>query len=74
MANLIKIDNVEYDFDTLPEAIKAQLAHVRMVEVEIGRLQGQMAIHQTARASYVKLLQDELAKLGSPAASLAKPE
>ena len=72
MANLIKIDKVEYDYDTLPDVIKAQLAHVRMVEVEIARLQGQMAIHQTARASYVKLLQDELAKLGLTPAPLDK--
>ena len=74
MANLIKIDNVEYDYDTLPDVIKAQLVHVRMVEVEIARLQGQMAIHQTAHATYVKVLQGELSKLGASAVPPGKPE
>ena len=56
----IKIDNKEYDVESLSEEAKAQLASIRFVDAEIERLQGQLAVMQTARMSYAKALQNSL--------------
>jgi hypothetical protein len=45
----IKIDNKEYDLDTLSDECKAQLASSQFVEQELARLQVQAAALQTAR-------------------------
>jgi hypothetical protein len=39
----IKIDNKEYDLDTLSDECKAQLASIQFVEQELARLQAQAA-------------------------------
>ena len=48
----IKIDNKEYDLDTLSDECKAQLASIQFVEQELARLQAQAAALQTARGAY----------------------
>ena len=60
----INIDNKDYDFDTLPEEAKAQVASIRFVDEELARLQAQAAVLQTARATYVKMLKEKLPVLG----------
>jgi hypothetical protein len=60
----IKIDNKEYDLDTLSDECKAQLASLQFVEQELARLQAQAAVLQTARVSYAKALQAALPALG----------
>ena len=57
---IIKIDNQEYELDTLSEEAKAQLQSLRFVDSELQRLQAQGAVLQTARAAYVKALQAAL--------------
>jgi hypothetical protein len=57
---IIKIDNKDYEFDTLPDQAKAQLNSLQFVESELQRLGAKAAVLQTARASYAKGLSDVL--------------
>ncbi len=56
----IKIDNVDYDTDTLSNDAKAQLASIQFCDQELARLQAQAAAYQTARRAYSKALQAAL--------------
>ncbi len=60
----IKIDNKEYDLDTLSEECKAQLASIQFVEQELARLQAQAAVLQTAKAAYLQSLKASLPVVG----------
>jgi hypothetical protein len=57
---ILKIDNKEYDLDTLSDECKAQLASIQFVEQELARLQAQTAAYQTARIAYAKALKEAL--------------
>jgi len=61
----IKIDNKEYELDSLSNEAKAQLVSIQFVDGEINRLQGQMAAMQTARNTYAKALTSLLPVLGT---------
>ncbi len=61
---IIKIDNKEYDLDTLSDECKAQLASLQFVEQELSRLQAKAAVLQTARVAYAKAIQEALPVLG----------
>ena len=56
----IKIDNVDYDADTLSNEAKAQLISMQFCDQELARLQAQAAAYQTARQAYAKALQAAL--------------
>ena len=56
----IKIDNIDYDIDTLSNEAKAQLVSLQFCDQELQRLQAQAAALQTARKAYAKALQDTL--------------
>ena len=56
----IKIDNVEYNSDTLSDDAKAQLISLQFCDQELARLQAQAAAMQTARMAYAKALQAAL--------------
>ena len=56
----IKIDNVDYDSDTLSNESKAQLAAIQFCDQELSRLQAQAAAYQTARIAYAKALKEAL--------------
>ena len=56
----IKIDNQDYDLDTLSDEAKAQLQSLQFVDAELQRLQAQAAVLQTARKAYFKALQEKL--------------
>ena len=60
----IKIDNQDYDTDTLAPEAKAQLEMVLLTEQKIRQLQGELAIAQTARGAYVQALRQQLATAG----------
>jgi hypothetical protein len=60
----LKIDNKEYDIDTLSDECKAQLASIQFVEQELSRLQAQAAALQTAKAAYLQALQKSLPVMG----------
>ncbi len=56
----IKIDNRDYDTDTLSNEAKAQLISMQFCDQELQRLQAQAAAYQTARQAYAKALQAAL--------------
>ncbi len=56
----IKIDNVDYDTDTLSDAAKAQLASIQFCYQELARLQAQAAAYQTARMAYARAMKEAL--------------
>ena len=58
----IKIDDNDYDLDTLSEEAKAQLASLQFVDTELQRLNAQAAILQTARIAYSNALKELLPK------------
>jgi hypothetical protein len=55
-AQMIKIDDKDYDFDTLSEEAKNQLASIQFVDAELQRLNAQAAVLQTARMAYANAL------------------
>ncbi len=58
---IIKIDNQDYELDTLPAEAKAQLASLQFVDAELQRLSAQAAVLQTARMAYSNALKQALA-------------
>ena len=58
----VKIDDKDYEYDTLPEEAKNQLRMLQFVDAELARLQGQAAVLQTARIAYAKALGEALPK------------
>ena len=56
----IKIDEKEYEMDSLSNQAKEQLASVQFVDAELQRIQAQTAVLQTARAAYVSALKEAL--------------
>jgi hypothetical protein len=57
---IIKIDDKDYDTETLSDEAKAQLQSLQFVDQELARLQAQAAVLQTARIAYGKALNDAL--------------
>ena len=51
---IIKIDDKDYDTDSLSDEAKAQLQSLNFVDQELARLQAQVAILQTARIATPK--------------------
>ena len=60
----LKIDNKEYDLDTLSDECKAQLASIQYCDQEIARLQVKAAVIQTAKGAYLQALQKSLPVIG----------
>ena len=60
----IKIDNIDYELDTLSEECKAQLASIQFVDQELARLQAKAAALQTARTAYLQALKLSLPVIG----------
>ena len=58
----VTIDNKDYDLETLPDSVKAQLTSLQVTDQEIQRLNIQLAITQTARNAYASALAELLPK------------
>ncbi len=56
----IKIDNLDYDLDTLSADVKGQLASIQFVDAELQRLGAHTAALQTARMAYANALKQAL--------------
>ncbi|WP_220461676.1 DUF6447 family protein [Rugamonas apoptosis] len=69
----ININGTSYASDKLSAEAKAQAANILVVDAELGRLQQQMAIAQTARNAYSAAL-IEAVKGRSDAATEEKPK
>lgn len=59
----IEIDGKSYEVDKLSAEVKSQLGNIQAVDAELQRLERQRAIAQTARNTYARALQEELAKV-----------
>ena len=57
---IIKIDDKDYDTETLSDEARAQLTSVQFVDQELAKLNAQVAVLQTARIAYAKALNDAL--------------
>lgn len=71
LSKSLTINGTSYTVESLSEAAQMQVANIEGVDVEIARLQRQLAIMQTARNAYVAALSAEL-KTAEPAQ--AQPE
>jgi len=58
----ITVDGVEYNTEDLSDNGKAQLASLQFLEVQMKKLQSEIAVYQTARNSYIAALKAELEK------------
>ena len=56
----ITIDDIEYNTEDLTENGKAQLASLQFLEIQMKKLQSEIAVYQTARNSYAAALRAEL--------------
>lgn len=56
----VKIDNKDYELDSLSVEAKSQLSALQFCDQELARLQAQAAVYQTARIVYAKALAEAL--------------
>lgn len=61
----IKIDDVEYDVETLSDHSKAQIASLNFVDQELVRVNSLAATLHTARAAYARALKQSLDEASS---------
>ena len=61
----IKVNDKEYDSETLSDEAKLQLQGIQSIDQELIRLQAQAAVMQTARIAYSNALQAALPVIGS---------
>ena len=54
------VEGIEYNTEDLTENGKAQLASLQFLEVQMNKLQSEIAVYQTARNSYVAALKVEI--------------
>lgn len=67
MANkdTIKINDKEYKLANLTDEAKAQLTNLRVCDAELQRLKAQIAITETAKATYARALEAALPKVAN---------
>jgi hypothetical protein len=58
----ITVDGVEYNTEDLSDNGKAQLASLQFLEVQMNKLNSEIAVYQTARNAYVAALKADLEK------------
>ena len=56
----ITVDGIEYNTEDLSENGKAQLASLQFLQVQMKKIESEIAVYQTARNSYVAALKAEL--------------
>ena len=56
----IKIDGKDYDLDQLSDESKKQLSSLQFVQSELKRLNGQIAIYNTAASAYSNALKNSI--------------
>jgi hypothetical protein len=58
----ITVDGIDYNTEDLSDNGKAQLASLQFLEVQMNKLQNEIAVFQTAKAAYIAALKAELEK------------
>ena len=61
-ADLITVDEVEYNINEMSDAAKVQLSNIQFVDHQVRQLQNEWAISDTARLGYQAALKGELLK------------
>ena len=61
----ITVDDIEYNSEDLTDNGKAQLASLQFLEVQMNKINNELAVYQTARNAYVAALKAELEKIES---------
>lgn len=56
----IIIEDIEYNTEDLSDNGKAQLASLQFLEVQMNKLQSEIAVYKTAKNSYMVALKQEL--------------
>lgn len=56
----ITIDDIDYNTEDLSDNGKAQLASLQFLQIQMDRLNSEIAVYQTARNAYVAALKVEL--------------
>lgn len=56
----VRIDNQDYELETLSDEAKNQLVSLQFVDAELQRLNAQIAVFQTARLAYANALKEAL--------------
>ena len=56
------VDDIEYNSEDLSDNGKAQLASLQFLEVQMNKLNSEIAVYQTARNAYIAALKTELEK------------
>ena len=56
----ITVDDIEYNTEDLSDNGKAQLASLQFLEIQMKKLQSEIAVYQTARNAYLTALKTEL--------------
>ena len=56
----ITVDDIEYNTEDLSDNGKAQLASLQFLEVQMNKLNSEIAVYQTARNAYIAALKAEL--------------
>jgi hypothetical protein len=58
------LDGVEYDSDLLSDHGKAQVASLQFLEVQLQKLQQEIAVYRTVRETYLQALKAEIERSG----------
>lgn len=58
----ITVDGIEYNTEDLSDNGKAQLASLQFLEAQMQKLRNEVAVFQTAKATYMAALKNELEK------------
>lgn len=58
----ITVDGIDYHTEDLSDNGKAQLASLQFLEQQMAKLKNEIAVYQTARATYAQALKVELEK------------
>lgn len=58
----ITVEGIEYNTEDLSDNGKAQLASLQFLEVQMSKLQNEIAVFQTAKNAYISALKAELQK------------
>jgi hypothetical protein len=60
----IKVDGVEYHSEDLTPSGQAQLQSLQFLEMQMQKLQQEMAVYRTAQSTYAQALKAEIEKSG----------
>jgi len=58
----LTVDGIDYNTEDLTDNGKAQLASLQFLEAQMNKLKNEIAVYNTARATYVAALKAELEK------------